>query len=351
MCTLGPAVEGYVSSLDTPAPTGTSRDVKRLVSGVCPKGCGTVGVVRNPTSPNAITLATEGRASKIAYSPAFVDTVARLYGPGATLGIFAHEIGHHVDANSPAPAWMAARWGSELRADAWAGCALAKVGGKATDMRAAVQALATYPSAGHPPWAERAVVLQTGYRSCGGTPIAELDAGKNDGKNGGGGTGAAVRGCAVDSECKGGRMCLDGTCQERSLRRSCSKDIECPGLQICAAAGVCQSPAATGSAAGSATASVRATPSSGPSTCQDRCGDDEETCAGHADRTLRACKTELVSDPRYKECSCPRWPSNRLDCYQVCKEAFDKSKTCEAAHEMAGSSCLSLAARCASDCT
>ena len=84
--------------------------------------------------------------------------------------------------------------------------------------------------------------------------------------------------------------------------------------------------------------------------CHDRCGDDQETCSGRTDRLLRACKTALATDPRYKECNCPNWPSGRMDCYQFCKATFEKAKACEATHEREGTMCLSVAARCVSDC-
>ena len=89
---------------------------------------------------------------------------------------------------------------------------------------------------------------------------------------------------------------------------------------------------------------------SGPLQCRDRCGDDQESCSGHTDASLRTCKASLIADPRYKECGCPRWPTGRMDCYQFCKDTYDKAKACEASHEVEGSACLAVAARCVSDC-
>jgi hypothetical protein len=252
MCVLGATTVGYEPLLDQAAPPGASKDVKRLMAALCPKGCGQVGVFRNPTSPSAITVTVGSRASKVAYKGAFLEAAERTYGAGAALGILAHEVGHHVDANAPAADWMVPRWGTELRADAWAGCALAKIngkiGGKTGDVKAAIQALATYPSPSHPAWTERAVVLQKGYRSCGGTMLAELEPRPP-------GSGAS-RGCAEDRECKIGRVCFDGRCQEAALRRACAKDVDCPGQQICAGAGICVAPQAPRSAPGSTPAAV-----------------------------------------------------------------------------------------------
>jgi len=363
MCALGPTSEGYVPLLDMPASGAAAKDVKRLVSALCPKGCGQVGVFRNPTSPNALAVSVGSRMSKIAYRAAFLDGAVHTYGGGAALGIFAHEVGHHVDANLPAAEWMAAQWGSELRADAWAGCALARAkggDGKGNDVKAAIRALATYPSSSHPAWSERAVALQKGYRSCGGGALAELDAragasGAGAAAPGARGTSsAAARGCAEDSECKVGRVCLDGRCQDGALRRACVRDIDCPGTQICAAAGLCR---AAGAGAGESSgdgggvpSSVAASAAGSSPSCPDRCGNDEETCSGRTDRILRQCKTALVADPRYAACTCPRWPAGRLDCYQFCKDTYEKAKACEAAHQTDGAACLGVAARCASDC-
>lgn len=358
MCALGATPEGYVPLLDMPASAAAAKDVRRLVSALCPQGCGQVGVFRNPTSPNAMTVSAGGRMSKIAYRAAFVDGAVHSYGGGAALGIFAHEVGHHMDANAPATDWMEPRWGSELRADAWAACALAKAGSKGNEVKAALQALAAYPSSSHPVWSERAAALQKGYRSCGGAALAELDPRAGQSGAVGASEGAAAksarppRGCAVDRECKIGRVCLDGRCQDGSLRRACTRDVDCPGTQICAAGGLCQAPGDSGAApietsAAGRVASAATDPSSG---CHDRCGDDEGTCSGRTDHALRECKRALIADPRYAACTCPRWPAGRLDCYQFCRDTYEKAKACETAHENDGAACVAVAARCASDC-
>src|SRR5438046_367762 len=94
MCVLGTTALGYVPVLDQVAPAGASKDVKKLMTALCPKGCGQVGVFKNPTSPSAMALTVGSHASKIAYKASFLESAERSYGPGAALGIFAHEIGH-----------------------------------------------------------------------------------------------------------------------------------------------------------------------------------------------------------------------------------------------------------------
>ena len=136
------------------------------------------------------------------------------------------------------------------------------------------------------------------------------------------------------------------------MRLACARDIDCPGTQICAAAGLCQAPGVPGAAPGTGSSGDRigSTASAHAPTCPDRCGDDEGTCSGRTDRALRECKSALVSDPRYAACTCPRWPAGRLDCYQFCRETYEKAKACEAKHETDGAACLAVAARCPSDC-
>ena len=338
LCALGPAAGSYVPLTDQPASPTATRETKRLFTLVCPKECGQIGVFRNPSAPNALTVSVGNHMTKIVYNAAFLEGAVKAYGLGASLGILAHEVGHHVDAIVPPPPWMNADWSPELRADAWAGCELARAGNKPPEIKAALQAIAMSPSPSHPAWSVRAEALQKGFSGCGGGALAALDVKKVGGVGRGG--------CTDDNECKAGRVCYEGRCQDKSARPNfCAKDVDCPGNELCSAAGVCQGTQTPGAA-----------PSAGdrvagdPTQCRDRCGDDNKTCSGHSDASLRACKADLVADPRYKECSCPRWPTGRLDCYQFCKDTFDRAKACEASHEAAGSACMSVAARCVSDC-
>ena len=339
LCALGPTAASYVPLTDQPASPIATRETKRLFTLVCPKGCGQIGVFRNPTAPNAMTVSVGTHMTKIVYNSAFLERAIRAYGLGASLGILAHEVGHHVDTIVPPPPWMNASWGTELRADAWTGCELARGGTKTAELKAALQGIAMSPSAGHPVWSLRAEALQKGYSGCGGGTLVALDAKK---------VGGPARGCTGDNDCKAGRICYDDRCQERPARPNvCAKDVDCPGNELCGSAGVCQG--SSNSADGSS-APGKPMASGNPTECRDCCGDDQESCSGHADASLRSCKSSLVAEPRYKECSCPRWPSSRLDCYQFCKDTYDKAKTCEASHEASGTACLALAARCVSDC-
>jgi hypothetical protein len=96
------------------------------------------------------------------------------FGPIATFGIFAHDLGHHLDATGNKPAWMKDSWDSELRADAWAGCAIAKADLSPSRQQAALLAMSTYPSPHHPTWEVRRPVITEGFTRCGGRVLPPL---------------------------------------------------------------------------------------------------------------------------------------------------------------------------------
>jgi hypothetical protein len=83
------------------------------------------------------------------------------------IAIIAHIMGYAMDATIAA-GWIQSSWTPELRADAWAGCALAKAGLSTNGMKSAVTALYAYPPASKPEWSRRLPVLQQGYTQCGG---------------------------------------------------------------------------------------------------------------------------------------------------------------------------------------
>ena len=143
-------------------------ELKKLKALLCPKGCGKLFVFANATAPQSAT-ATDGRgASKIVYSPRFLASVRKSYGPLGSFGLFAHQLGHHLDAIGNRPAWMKEAWDGELSADAWAGCAMAKAELKPSGLQAALLVLSEYPSPRHPAWGERRAAITEGYKQCGG---------------------------------------------------------------------------------------------------------------------------------------------------------------------------------------
>src|SRR4051812_27201053 len=174
LCALGPVTPPYDPMADMPPSAAAQSEVKKLKSLLCPKGCGKVLLFANATTPNTATVNDGGAVSKIAYSPRFVASLQTTYGPIATLGIFAHDLGHHLDATGTRAPWMKSSWDGELRADAWAGCAMAKAELTPSRLQAALLALSTYPSPAHPDWSARRPVITEGYTQCGGRMLPPL---------------------------------------------------------------------------------------------------------------------------------------------------------------------------------
>ena len=90
---------------------------------------------------------------------------------GALVAIIAHEFGHALDEIYPAKFRTAGA--PELRADAWAGCALARLELTSNALGAAglaesLTAISRYPSPAHPNWSLRLPALRLGYTGCGG---------------------------------------------------------------------------------------------------------------------------------------------------------------------------------------
>src|SRR5262245_50640717 len=169
VCRLGPADPPYSAYSDE----GSSSDALELAGRVnaalvswCRPNCPTISMFRNPTASNLMLIRGEGRV-KLVYKPAFFTSVYDSYGDGGILAVMAHEVGHAIDGAMPTP-WMKASWNPELRADAWAGCALARMNLSSRTSQAGLNALSKYPSLSHPNWTVRIPVLQAGYIQCGG---------------------------------------------------------------------------------------------------------------------------------------------------------------------------------------
>lgn len=165
VCALGPGGNSYHPGYDRPPSEYASRELSHVYSLLCPGGCGPVTLVMNETTPNALSMSIRPGVSKIAYSSQFMNHMFYNLGANASFGVMAHELGHHIDFINPA-AWMDQSWGRELRADAWAGCALARSGRSPAQTQMAVRALAAYPSPSHPGWPQRSAAIQAGFAHC-----------------------------------------------------------------------------------------------------------------------------------------------------------------------------------------
>ena len=165
-CSLG-ASSYYDPGLDRNASPDALR-IARNVAGVLCSGACNVALIRNPTAGNVLTAIAPDGTAKVVYNPQFLTSVDKAIGDGAIFGIFAHEVGHIIDGRSNV-AWMPGSWDRELRADAWAGCALARATMPDDKTTAALRAILRYPSPAHPARSLRVPALELGYHSCGGT--------------------------------------------------------------------------------------------------------------------------------------------------------------------------------------
>jgi len=364
LCTLGPLTPPYDPMADMPASAGAQADLKKLKSLLCPKGCGKVMLFANATAPNSATVTDGAGASKIAYSPGFAGSIQKTFGPIATFGIIAHGLGHHLEATGEPPAWMNESWDSELRADAWTGCAMAKAELTPSRLQAVLLALAAYPATHHPAWSARRPVITAGYTSCGGRVLPPLarespEPNKGDAASAAG----APSGCTGDKDCRNGRMCLAGRCGVPGSRR-CGKDTDCPEPQECDPTGTCGGPGRQARAeeesakpAGPMLAALEAGRPSAPSSpasggdasaCARSCNDIRKVCVEAATSAATKCVNAIQSDPGFRSCSCPSYPTGDVTCYRVCSSAYERGKSCSA--ESSLRECATESDHCRSQC-
>ncbi len=168
VCALGPDAASYDASADQ-RPTSDAMEMARrlnaALSPVCSPMCPQIAVFRNATAANAMLIVTPDQA-KFVYAPLFFQTVYDNYGDGAIIAVIAHEFGHALDEIFPG---KFGRGGTpELRADAWAGCTLARSDLSPPSLADALTAVSKYPSPAHPGWPLRVAALRLGYTQCGG---------------------------------------------------------------------------------------------------------------------------------------------------------------------------------------
>jgi hypothetical protein len=168
VCALGPGASSYKASEDQ-RPTADAMEMAHRLNAaltpICSPKCPQIAVFRNSTAANAMLVVTPDQA-KFVYAPQFFQTVYDHYGDGAVIAIVAHEFGHALDEINPG---RFGRGGTpELRADAWAGCTIAKLDLTSKGLAETLTALSKYPSPAHPAWPLRVVALRLGYTQCGG---------------------------------------------------------------------------------------------------------------------------------------------------------------------------------------
>jgi hypothetical protein len=169
LCTLGTNPSSYNAYSDQRPSSDAMQlatPVNAALAGACSPKCPRISLFRNPTASNAMLIASN-QQMKIVYNPPFFTMVYDAYGDAGIQAILAHEAGHAIDTASPAD-WTKRDWTPELRADAWTGCALARVNLNARQLRLGLAALSKYPSPSHPDWNTRFQVIRVGYVHCGG---------------------------------------------------------------------------------------------------------------------------------------------------------------------------------------
>ncbi len=164
----------------SPSPRALA-EVQAAYDALCPgHDCGRGALFANPTAGmNAFTFVAGGGAGlevKIVYSRRFLDALNASYGPGASFGVLAHEVGHHLTAAKWLRRQLEPAWNEELRADYFAGCALGRVEQSPQALENALRALASVATPTHPSFKDRVPVVRRGYTECQAQPAPELPA-------------------------------------------------------------------------------------------------------------------------------------------------------------------------------
>ena len=173
VCALGTGTAAYKASQDE-RPRDMTNFIRRVDDAFrpfCLPKCPKAAMLRNATAPNLMMLVTvEG--AKLVYSPQFFAGVYGKYGESGIIALLAHVYGHAIDETTPSN-WIPTNWNRELRADAWAGCAVEKAG--LADLASALGAMSAYPPPSQTVWGRRVPSIRLGFTHCGGAP-AKFDA-------------------------------------------------------------------------------------------------------------------------------------------------------------------------------
>ena len=170
VCALGSGATSYKPASDQRPSSDALQLANRVnaaVKTICGVQCPTMAMFRNATVPNAMLVNDAGQA-KLVYSPQFLSAAYASSGDAGIVAIMAHEVGHALDATMGA-VWIKKSWTAELRADAWAGCILARLDPSPGTLQPSLSVLSKYPSPSHPGWNLRLPVIRAGYTQCGGT--------------------------------------------------------------------------------------------------------------------------------------------------------------------------------------
>ena len=163
----------YDPQQDQSPSTRAVEEIKAAYAALCPSSnCGRGEILQNPTiGNNAVTWVSGIRDGpktqvKIVYSANFLNGLNDNFGAGASFGILAHEVGHHLTAALGMRKHGESSWNEELRADYLAGCALGRSGRPSSELENALRALASRASKTHPSYRLRVPIVRRGYKEC-----------------------------------------------------------------------------------------------------------------------------------------------------------------------------------------
>lgn len=133
---------------------------------LCPTGCGEVVLRSYSDLNNARATYLAAFKTEISFDPQFLGSLRQRFGHSVPLAILAHELGHHLDFNTPGFSSMT-DWEIELSADDWAGCALALADLQTWEFEQAMRySMAILASKTHPKWTLRNAAIRRGYQRC-----------------------------------------------------------------------------------------------------------------------------------------------------------------------------------------
>jgi hypothetical protein len=169
----GRVVSAYDPRMDRTPSQRAVAEVQQAYDTLCPnKNCGSGHLFENATiGNNAVTWVSGLRdgastKAKIVYSAPFLDGLDKSFGAGASFGVLAHEVGHHLTAALSMRQLFESSWNEELRADYLAGCALGRAGRSSHELENALRALSSYASPTHPSFEQRVPIVRRGYDEC-----------------------------------------------------------------------------------------------------------------------------------------------------------------------------------------
>src|SRR5262249_29891870 len=146
ICALGSGAVSYkVASDQRPSADALELAARttKAAGTICGSNCPQVVLFRNSTAANLMLLFDAGRA-KVVYAPQVFTVVYDKHGDAGIMALLAHEVGHALD-DAIGASWIEKSWNAEMRADAWAGCVMARSGLSQAEVLEGLAALDEFP--------------------------------------------------------------------------------------------------------------------------------------------------------------------------------------------------------------